>query len=151
MSGLGRKVFVRERLTSADVNGFLMDQTVMRFASASARAAEIASPSEGMVTYLDDQNALEFHTGTGWERLLHGVRGPSNASSDANGWVTFTHGLGVTPSSVQITPGGGPVQHLCKFIVAAKTSTQVSVIAYNTTSGSTLASNPVPFDYLVLR
>lgn len=67
MAGLGRKVFTRERATSADVQGYLMDQTVMRFASGSARNAEISAPSEGMHTYLDDVNRVEFFDGAEWQ------------------------------------------------------------------------------------
>jgi hypothetical protein len=42
----------------------LMDQTVMVFADATARTAAISAPSEGMVTYLSDTNALEYYDGS---------------------------------------------------------------------------------------
>jgi hypothetical protein len=65
MAGLGRQVFTAgEVLTAADVNGYLMDQTVMVFADATARTAAISAPSEGMVTYLSDTNALEYYDGS---------------------------------------------------------------------------------------
>ena len=65
MAGLGRKVFAaNEVLTAADVNGYLMDQSVMVFADATARTAAIAAPTEGMVTYLSDTNALEYYDGS---------------------------------------------------------------------------------------
>ena len=65
MAGLGRQVFTAgEVLTAADVNGYLMDQTVMVFADAAARTAAIAAPTEGMVTYLSDTNALEYYDGS---------------------------------------------------------------------------------------
>ena len=54
----GRKNFVAgEILTAADVNSFLMDQSVMVFDDSAARGSAIPAPSEGMVTYLksDDQ------------------------------------------------------------------------------------------------
>lgn len=64
MAGLGRKTFTAgEVLTAANVNGFLMDQSVMVFADAAARTTAIPSPTEGMVTYLSDTNALEFFNG----------------------------------------------------------------------------------------
>lgn len=69
MAGLGRKVFTRETLGSAEVNGYLMDQVIMRFPSASARSAVIPTPSEGMHTYLDDAGRVEFFNGAGWESL----------------------------------------------------------------------------------
>lgn len=64
MAGLGRKTFTAgEVLTAANVNGYLMDQSVMVFADAAARTTAIPAPTEGMVTYLEDTNALEFFNG----------------------------------------------------------------------------------------
>lgn len=75
MTGLGRKIFTRERLTVADTQGYLMDQSVMVFASASARGTTIASPSEGMVTYLADRDRYEGFDGTAW-RLMSMLNPP---------------------------------------------------------------------------
>jgi hypothetical protein len=64
---LPRKVFVAgEILTAADVNANLMDQAVMVFDSSAARGSAIPTPSEGMVTYLKNTDALEKYTTT-WE------------------------------------------------------------------------------------
>ena len=61
-----RKVFVaNEILTAGAVNTNLMDQAVMVFADAAARTAALGSPSEGMVTYLEDSDSLELYT-TSW-------------------------------------------------------------------------------------
>ena len=70
MSGLGRKVFTAgEVLAAADVNGYLMDQTVMVFADAAARTAAIAAPSEGMASYLIDTSSFEIYDGSAWESV----------------------------------------------------------------------------------
>jgi hypothetical protein len=53
-------------LTAAQVNDYLMNQSVMTFADATARTAAIAAPTEGMVTYLSDTNALEYYDGSAW-------------------------------------------------------------------------------------
>jgi hypothetical protein len=65
MAGLGKKTFVAgDVLTANDTNGFLMDQTVMNFANSAARSSAIPSPSEGMVTYLQDSNNVEVYDGS---------------------------------------------------------------------------------------
>jgi hypothetical protein len=62
-----RKTFVAgEILTAADVNTNLMDQAVMTFADDAARTTALPSPSEGMVTYLADSDALNVWTGSAW-------------------------------------------------------------------------------------
>jgi hypothetical protein len=80
MSGLGRKVWTAgEVLSAADVNGYLMDQSIMLFANASARTTEIPSPTEGMVTYLADTDNLQVY-GTAWRDLVTSL----NASQIVN-------------------------------------------------------------------
>lgn len=70
MAGAGKKTFVAgEVLTAAQVNDFLMDQAVMRFSGSAARAASITAPTEGMVTYLDDTNTLQFYNGSAWTNV----------------------------------------------------------------------------------
>jgi hypothetical protein len=67
MPGLGRKVFtVSEVLTAANVNGYLMDQTVMVFAGTAARGSAIGTASEGMVSYRSDSNIIEVYDGDSW-------------------------------------------------------------------------------------
>lgn len=64
----GRKTFVGgDILLASELNGFLMDQSVMVFDDAAARGSAIPSPSEGMVTYLKDTNLVEAYTGAAFE------------------------------------------------------------------------------------
>jgi hypothetical protein len=64
---MSRKVFTAgEVLAAADVNSFLMDQTVMSFAGTAARGSAIPSPVEGMYTHLEDRDRLEFYNGSSW-------------------------------------------------------------------------------------
>jgi hypothetical protein len=64
---MSRKVFTAgEVLAAADVNSFLMDQTVMSFAGTAARGSAIPSPVEGMVTYLEDIDDLRTYNGSSW-------------------------------------------------------------------------------------
>ena len=67
MAGAGFKTFTDGSvLTAAEVNTYLMQQTIMAFADATARDAAISSPSEGMFVYLTGSNALQFYDGSSW-------------------------------------------------------------------------------------
>ena len=79
-----------EKLTSSDVNSYLMQQTVMYFASSTARGSAITSPVEGMVAYLEDSNTYTFWNGSAWNDLLWG-----------DAWVAYT------PTLSNITLGSG--------------------------------------------
>lgn len=71
MAGAGFKTFVDgDILTAAQVNTYLMEQSVMVFASAAARTTAIAAPSEGMVTYRTDNNVIEYYDGAAWQPIL---------------------------------------------------------------------------------
>jgi hypothetical protein len=66
-AGLGYKEFTTgDVLTAADANGYLASQVVMVFASAAARTSAIASPQEGMMSYLKDTNAVATYDGAAW-------------------------------------------------------------------------------------
>ena len=56
-----------EVLTAANVNNYLMKQTVMVFASAAARTTALSGVlAEGMISYRTDAHILEVYNGTAW-------------------------------------------------------------------------------------
>lgn len=66
-AGLGYIEFTTgDVLTAASANGYLASQVVMVFASAAARTSAIASPQEGMISYLKDTNSTEYYSGSAW-------------------------------------------------------------------------------------
>jgi hypothetical protein len=73
MAGSGIRVFASgEILTAAQVNGYLMDQAVTRFADAETRDASfggVGQPTltEGRICYLDDVNLIQFYDGAAWQ------------------------------------------------------------------------------------
>ena len=71
MAGAGYKLFATgDVLSASEVNTYLMQQTVMSFASSAARTTALASVlAEGMVTYLQDTNVVEIYTGSAWVSL----------------------------------------------------------------------------------
>jgi hypothetical protein len=63
----GRKTFVTNTvLTAADVQDYLMDQSVMIFANTAARGSAIPSPVTGMTTYLEDTKDLQVFDGSAY-------------------------------------------------------------------------------------
>ena len=112
MAGLGAKLFTAfSKLTAAQVNGYLMDQSIMRFASASARNAAfggVGEPTlaEGMTCYLDDTNVLQSYNGTAWVTIINTDR-PSGLELVTTCTVTSTGGTSATASGGVITIGTG--------------------------------------------
>ena len=85
MAGLGRKTFSPgDVLTWSDVQGYLMDQSVMVFSGTAARASAIPSPSAGMVAY-STATQLQVYNGSAWvdASLGYGVASGTAAASTA--------------------------------------------------------------------
>jgi hypothetical protein len=59
-----------EILTAANVNSYLMNQTIMVFASSAARTTALSGVlAEGMFSYLSDTNAFEYYDGASWQSV----------------------------------------------------------------------------------
>jgi hypothetical protein len=57
LAGLGWRTFTAGAvLTAAQVQGYLQDQAVLKFATATARTSALASPTQGMMSFLSDSN-----------------------------------------------------------------------------------------------
>jgi hypothetical protein len=70
MAGAGFKDFTAgDVLTASDVQTYMMDQMFMVFAGTAARGSAIATPSEGMFTYLKDTDTIEYYDGSDWTAL----------------------------------------------------------------------------------
>ena len=110
MAGLGFKDFqVGEVLTSSDVDGYLMQQTVMRFADSGARGSALGTAvgtavalAEGMISYLADTNTVEIYNGTNWvgaggvSSVQTAFKSDTFSASVAAGAGTAVTGLSVT-------------------------------------------------------
>ena len=106
----GFKVFaVGEVLTAADVNDYLMEQSIGIFADSTARDAQITSPIEGQFCYLADSNVLQFYNGSSWasfigEGDITGVTITTNATGGLSGGATASSGA--FSSTLTFTPNG---------------------------------------------
>lgn len=92
----GLKTFVAgEKLRAADVNDYLMSQTVMRFDDSTARDTALSSPAQGMVAFLKDVNALTYYDGSGWMTFfLEGYTSYTPSITSTN--INPSYGTGVT-------------------------------------------------------
>jgi hypothetical protein len=105
---MSRKVFTAgEVLAAADVNSFLMDQSVMSFAGTAARGSAIGTAVEGMVTFLEDSNILSIYDGSVWKNSLGTTGGilqvvsTSKTDTFSTNSATYTTVTGLTAT---ITP-----------------------------------------------
>jgi hypothetical protein len=96
-------------LTAADVDNFLMRQTVMVFADSTARASALGTAivTEGMVAYTSNDNLLQYYTGTVWENLVDtstfltasGTATLTNKSIDAGQITTVVNTVAATATT----------------------------------------------------
>ena len=84
MAGAGYKLFnTGDVLTAAQVNTYLQEQAVMRFANAAARTTALSGVlAEGMVSYLMDTDSVEVYNGSAWVSI--------GSSGDITGVTTGT-------------------------------------------------------------
>ncbi len=124
MAGAGYKQWTTGAvLTSSDMNTYVGDQVVMVFASSSARSSAVSSPTEGMVSYLKDTNAIEYYDGSSWG----GIGDITAVSAGTN---------------IDVTSGTGPIPSVALAIDAAVSmgsdGSGVDVTFYSSTAGDTM-------------
>lgn len=67
---------VNQVLTAAQVDTYLMNQTIMTFADSTARSSALATAAtEGMFTFLQDNDTLEYYDGAAWQQFSQGGGG----------------------------------------------------------------------------
>jgi hypothetical protein len=108
MAGLGRKEWSPgDTLNAADVNGYLMDQSVMVFAGTAARASAIPTPSAGMVAY-STATSLQVYNGSAWVDLGvgYGVATGGSSSSITVSGVNYSLLTFTSDSNLVVTKAG---------------------------------------------
>jgi hypothetical protein len=140
----GRKVFTAgEVLQAADVNDYLMDQSVMVFAGTAARGSAIPSPSEGMVTYRSDDDVVEVYNGASFVPVGPGqiLQVVSTTKTDAFSVSIASDAFSseVTGLQPSITPSSTSSKILVTGFVDASNSAQ-PFVSYRLTRNGTVIS-----------
>lgn len=121
-------------LPASDLNTYLMNQSVMTFASSAARAAAVLTPNEGMLTWLEDTNVYQYYNGSAWTDLL------PNLTS----YVTLTGTQTLTNKTVDSQRLTGSANELTTIVGTgfagytfdAATSADVLITANSTANGT---------------
>lgn len=109
--GLGTKLFLQgDTLSADDVNGYFMNQAVMRFATTAARDAAFGNGiavslggdgkpllQEGMIAYIDSLDLIQYYNGSSWQ--------DSDQFTVANGSITTEKLAANSVTSDKIAPG----------------------------------------------
>jgi len=122
--GSGFKNFTATVLTASDVNNYLMEQSVMSFASTGARDVAVTAPEDGMVAYIrsnDSSEGLYTYNGTswrkgpGWNAPWGNQLGVTNSTSNSTFTTTPTVISGMTGSVSVVNNRLYQCQFSCRF------------------------------------
>ena len=124
MAGAGYKLFnTGDVLTAAQVNTYLMQQSVMVFANSTARTTALSGVlAEGMLSYLLDTNAVEKYDGSSWGAITAGdIEGVTAGTGLSGGGTSGTVTLSIATSQSDLIVKG--FEEDVNVVAAAATGT----------------------------
>lgn len=151
----GFKVFaVGEVLTAADVNDYLMEQSIGIFANSTARDAQITSPIEGQFCYLADSNVLQFYNGSSWSDFIGEgdissvVAGTNLSGGGTAGAVTLNLAIDSAVAFADQTASAIVLKDYAETDVAVTSATTLAIDLANGNTGTvTLGHNVTDIDF----
>jgi hypothetical protein len=151
----GFKVFaVGEVLTAADVNDYLMEQSIAIFANSTARDAQITSPIEGQFCYLADSNVLQLYGGSSWADYIGEgdissvVAGTNLSGGGTAGAVTLNLAIDSAVAFADQTASAIILKDYAETDVAVTSATTLAIDLANGNTGTvTLGHNVTDIDF----
>ena len=151
----GFKVFsTGEVLTAADVNDYLMEQSIGIFANSTARDAQITSPIEGQFCYLADSNVLQLYNGSSWAGYIDEgdissvVAGTNISGGGTSGAVTLNLAIDAAVAFADQTASAIVLKDYAETDVAVTSATTLAINLANGNTGTvTLGHNVTDIDF----
>lgn len=146
MAGAGYKLFnTGDVLTAAQVNTYLQEQVVMRFATTTARDTALSGVlAEGMICYIDADNNLYKYTGSAWVNVDSGSASPLTTKGDLYTYSTSDTRLAVGTNGHVLTADSTTATGLKWASVA---SGGMTLISSTSLSGSSITLTSIPATY----
>jgi hypothetical protein len=161
MAGQGKKTFVAgEVLLAQDVNDYLMDQSVMNFATVAARSSAIPTPTTGMVSYVGDTGTdtatgatvvnvpqIQAYTGAAWQNIdgLTFISRATVTSGASSVFIDNVFSADFDSYKIMISNLGSNVDSGLLLAIGANASgyygNQMSTAPYATVSGTVAFTN----------
>ena len=142
MAGAGYRTWVPGEVITADnVQQYLQDQAVQVYADSTARGTALTGYiAEGMVSYLEDTNAVEVYDGSSWVGL--GGDAPIFTSGTAG---LFLKSLGTAGVQWDSVPTPGSATPTTAGIVVGRTegTTDTSIVALGYNAASSAVVDPL--------
>lgn len=150
MAGAGYKLFnTGDVLTAQQVNEYLQQQTVMVFANSTARTTALSGViAEGMMSYLQDTNSVEYYNGSAWIAVA-ADQTPLTTKGDLFTFTTTDARLPVGTNGQYLSANSATSTGLEWVTPAA--SGGMTLISTTTLSGASVVLSSIPQTYKQLQ